>query len=292
MEYDDRHRIFLQGVLNMGVVSRSAAKNLLQKAYTIRGDSLPTQSSELSLILREITYSINKKIQHLNLAIVKAIDENQINKEGYFVLINQLDRSEELTQLTQKCMIEFAPHGLEFLKLLMDEMIQGPKSNTGDEENEESDDEEDIPYFRKGEIMETRALNLGSRLKSKTLKPLEAQAIIDKFIEKKWLRSSESEEITFTPRFIAEMETYLRSVYPDDISSCSLCNKMVVKSLLCECGKQFHLYCLGAAIPKSKNRDEVMNVPCPKCKASIALRQTSSTQPGSRKRSHNEEDDE
>ncbi|QQP57944.1 Non-structural maintenance of chromosomes element 1 -like protein, partial [Caligus rogercresseyi] len=79
------------------------------------------------------------------------------------------------------CMIEFAPHELEFLKLLMDEMIQGPKSNTADEE---SDDEEDIPYFRKGEIMETRALNLGSRLKSKTLKPLEAQAIIDKFIEK------------------------------------------------------------------------------------------------------------
>uniref|UniRef100_A0A0K2TMS8 Non-structural maintenance of chromosomes element 1 homolog n=1 Tax=Lepeophtheirus salmonis TaxID=72036 RepID=A0A0K2TMS8_LEPSM len=102
MEYDDRHRIFLQGIMNLGIVSGSTARKLLQKACNISGHTVPTDTGEINKTLRALTDGINREIRPLNLSIVKAIDENKIKKETYFVLINQLDRSQEFTELTKR----------------------------------------------------------------------------------------------------------------------------------------------------------------------------------------------
>ncbi|XP_040568290.1 non-structural maintenance of chromosomes element 1 homolog [Lepeophtheirus salmonis] len=287
MEYDDRHRIFLQGIMNLGIVSGSTARKLLQKACNISGHTVPTDTGEINKTLRALTDGINREIRPLNLSIVKAIDENKIKKETYFVLINQLDRSQEFTELTKRSMVEFAPHELELLKILIGEMMKGPELEEESDSDEETESN-DGPFTR-GEIERTRALNLGGKVKSKNLKPLEVEEILDKFIEKNWLRSLENDVICFTPRFIAEMETYLRFVYPNDVLTCSLCNKLVIKALSCTCSKHFHLYCLGNAAPKGQNLGELTEISCPKCKHPIPLTHSLPTQSQRRKRSNSDE---
>ena len=88
-------------------------------------------------------------------------EEDRRKKQTSYVLVNRMDRSDDSTQLTRKAMVDFQPFELEFLKLLVAEIIC-------------SDDRQ---------VEEIPALHLHNRVKTKAMRPQEAEDVLHRFIE-------------------------------------------------------------------------------------------------------------
>lgn len=139
----------------------------------------------------------------------QAIDEDERAKKSYFVFVNKADRSRDSTQLTKKAMVDFAPHELEYLKRIIAAIM-------------ESEDKE---------LEVNEVVNLVMEVKTKkNLQPREGEMILSRFLDSHWLKKNRRGDIiSFSPRFLAEMEPYLKEAHPDQVITCQLCNKMVVK---------------------------------------------------------------
>ena len=85
--------------------------------------------------------------------------------------------------------LTFAPHELEYLKLILDEIMENPMR----------------------QIKSTKALNASKNLdkSTKKIQPHEAEMILQKFKDKKWLVEN-SGNILMSTRFIFEMEPFLK----------------------------------------------------------------------------------
>ncbi len=82
-------------------------------------------------------------------------------------------------------------------------------------------------YFQ---ISQTSALNLALGVKTKSMKTNEAENLLNRMVEDKWLREAEDgAKIRLAPRFVAEMSPYLVEVHDDVLQNCHLCKKLVVK---------------------------------------------------------------
>lgn len=160
---------------------------------------------QVSRLLKDINNELSRN--HLPFKIVKAIDEDFRIRKNHYVLVNRLDRSSDSTQLTKKAMVDFSPAELEYLKLIMEEIV----------ESEER------------EIGHTKALNLTRNVKTKSMKPNDGQNVLSKFVDRLWLKkNSERNTIRLSTRFIAEMEPYLDAEI--QLQKCFLCkNKLVVR---------------------------------------------------------------
>ena len=88
-------------------------------------------------------------------------DEDCRKKQISYVLVNTMDRSDDSTQLTRKAMVDFQNFELEFMKLLVAEII----------------DSEDR------EISEIEAMQLHTKVVTKKLGLQDAEEILNKFIE-------------------------------------------------------------------------------------------------------------
>ena len=88
-------------------------------------------------------------------------EEDRRKKQTSYVLVNRMDRSDDSTQLTRKAMVDFQPFELEFLKLLVADIIS-------------SDDRQ---------VEEIPALHLHKDVKTKTMRPQEAEDALCKFID-------------------------------------------------------------------------------------------------------------
>ena len=175
------------------------------------------------------------------------------------MLINQLDRSSDPTQLTRKAMVEYASFELEYLKLVVAGIVSSEAK----------------------EISATSAINLTREVKTKQMKPTEGQAVLRRFAsdEAAWLRLTDDDAYRLAPRFIAEMGPYLKQVHGTDVGDCGLCHQLVVRDSKCgSCPATFHLYCLTTLHDK-----------CNGCKGDVAPRgkgrpRSSRDKPASRKR--------
>ena len=88
-------------------------------------------------------------------------------------------------------MVTFLPHEIEFLQLLVHAILDEPMR----------------------EIEQTPALNISKKVKKKKVTLEEANEILEKFIEHKWLILSRESNIRLSTRFIYEMEPFLKDEY-------------------------------------------------------------------------------
>ena len=51
-----------------------------------------------------------------------------MSKASRLVLVNRTDRSNETNKLTIKSMLDFKPHELEYLKVIVDAIMDSPES--------------------------------------------------------------------------------------------------------------------------------------------------------------------
>ena len=164
-------------------------------------------------------------------------------------MINRTDRSRDTNKLTIKDQLTFAPHELEYLKLILDEIMENPMR----------------------QIKSTKALNVSKNMdkNTKKIQPHEAEAILQKFKDNKWLVEKDG-IILLSTRFIYEMEPFLKDVYTDFVNQCFLCRKIAIRCIECpdeNCDSKYHAYCVREIRQKTGQ-----NPKCSQCKSTLPER--------------------
>ncbi|XP_024600024.1 non-structural maintenance of chromosomes element 1 homolog isoform X1 [Neophocaena asiaeorientalis asiaeorientalis] len=130
--------------------------------------------------------------------------------------------------------------------------------------------ENELDLFRKaleliidsetGFASSTNILNLVDQLKGKKMRKKEAEHVLQKFVQNKWLIEKEG-EFTLHGRAILEMEQYIRETYPDAVKVCTICHSLLIQGQSCEtCGIRMHLPCVA------KYFQSHSELRCPHCK--------------------------
>ncbi len=246
--YGDLHRVFLQGMMSRGIAGGKDIKELFQTAYEqSQGPELDFENKDIYVkALVDTIKTINKELDSLGMAIVKAIDEDYAmrGQHTYYVLVNR-DDHDVGEKLAFKAMPDFAPFELEYTRHLVDHIM--------DEEERQ--------------IEAISALHLAKLVKAKKMKQSEGEATLDKLVAKKWLKRNEDGNgfIRLAPRFIAEMGDFLDRRYR--IEKCYMCpgargsGKRVIRPVVCsDCGQHYHRYCIKSdACPNKKCRGKVQD---------------------------------
>ena len=110
---------------------------------------------------------------------------------------------------------------------------------------------------------------------NKKIQAQEAELILQKFKDHKWLghpkfkdNTDDQGTIVLSTRFIFEVEPYLKEVYPNEVGKCSLCKKIIIRSIQCfndDCNCQYHAYCAN---------DNTLRSKCLKCQSELPDRRS------------------
>lgn len=222
-EYGDPHRLFVQGMMSHGVVDNKEFVKLFNLCLQRCKIEKPNDSKLLNLAKADFLKAINVKLEDkCDLKIVKSPDENYSHGIPLLILINLKDRSADSDKLTIKCMTSLAPHELDYLKILVEKIMDNPSK----------------------ELAQNTALNKCNEVASKKISISEAEAILSKLKRQKWLSEVDG-AIRLSVRFIFEMEPYLREMFPDQVGNCSFCTRFVVRAIQCSrCDTLHHAYCV------------------------------------------------
>lgn len=246
--YGDPHRMFVQAMMNRCTIAASDFNPLFEmicKNCNIQLDTYSKAEKQRALIL-----ATNKVLESkCNMKIIKVYDEELVKKVSSLVLINRTDRSRDTNKLTIKDQLTFAPHELEYLKLILTEIMENPMR----------------------EIKSTKALNVSKNLdkNTKKIQPHEAEMILQKFKDNKWLVEKDG-IILLSTRFIYEMEPFLKDVYTDYVNQCSLCRKIAIRCIECpneNCDSKYHAYCVREIRTKTGQDPK-----CSQCKSTLPER--------------------
>lgn len=243
--YGKPHRMFVQAMLTRGIISSRDLKELFELICKRCDIELPADTAKLT---KAFYFAINMKIyEKCNLKLVKVFDEANIAKNSFLLLVNKTDRSKDDNKLTIKDQTTFPPHEMEYLKLIVDNIMENPLR----------------------EVTSTRALSISKDVNknNKKIPAQEAEVILQKFKDHNWLAEcQDSGAILLSTRFIYEMEPYLKEIYPDNVGTCAKCKKMVIRGIYCsneDCESQYHIYCAHEKKEKIK---------CVKCKLELTDR--------------------
>lgn len=254
-KYGDLHRMFVQVMMNRCTMPASEFTQLFElicKNCNIQLDTYTKSEKQRLLIL-----TTNKVLESkCNMKIIKVFDEEHAKKISSLILINRTDRSRDTNKLTIKDQLTFAPHELEYLKLILNEIMENPMR----------------------QIKSTKALNVSKNLdkNTKKIQPHEAEMILQKFKDNKWLVEKDG-IILLSTRFIYEMEPFLKDVYTDYVNQCSLCRKIAIRCVECpdeNCDNKYHVFCVR------KIKEDTGSPKCTQCKSTLPERfQGVETQP-------------
>lgn len=223
--YGDPHRMFVQSMMSRSIISATEFTALFELIF--KKCNIQMRLGNIGQRQKMFILTCNKMLEEkCNMKILKVLDEESPKKISFLVLTNRADRSKDTNKLTIKDQHNFAPHELEYLKLVLDEIMENPMR----------------------QVKSTKALNIAKNLdkSTKKIQAHEAEAILQKFKNHNWLRETSSGTILLSTRFIYEMEPFLKETYPDYVGKCTLCRKIAIRSIECSnenCHSQFHAYC-------------------------------------------------
>jgi len=257
-EYEDEHRLFVQGIMAKGVLNNKEVHALHEKVLKICNIEIPEKKKDLIDLLAKNIRTINNEIESVGLMIKKGVEED--TGESCFMLVNTQSRAVGGNKfLATKVQSQFSPAELDYLRLLATEILQS------------------------GEKMITSrmALNLMDQVGGgKKLSMSEAEASIEKFISCRWLKLVEEGCLTVDVRFLGEMETWMVEVV-GGVAKCQICRKVVVRGVYCTCDPMvaWHKHCLAKQVKAN------VETICKNCKSPVHLdRERAGTQQLSRKR--------
>ena len=126
-EYGNEHRLFLQAMMARGIISNAEFKPLFELCLKKCNVALPEQGDQATRAYKQFLNCINRKIEEkCSLMILKVFDEEASKKVSYLMLANQVDRSGESSKLTIKAMVSFAAHEIEYLKVIVGNILENP----------------------------------------------------------------------------------------------------------------------------------------------------------------------
>jgi len=223
--YGDPHRMFVQSMMSRSIISATEFTALFELIF--KKCNIHMRLGNIGERQKKFILTCNKMLEEkCNMKILKVLDEESPKKISFLVLTNRADRSKDTNKLTIKDQFNFAPHELEYLKLVLNEIMENPMR----------------------QVKSTKALNIAKNLdkSTKKIQAHEAEAILQKFKNHNWLRETSSGTILLSTRFIYEMEPFLKETYPEYVGKCILCRKIAIRFIECpneNCDSQFHAYC-------------------------------------------------
>jgi len=242
IEYADMHRVFLQGMMSRGVLDFKEVNELLLASVDYNDLYLPSGKDEKRELLQSIISAINDKINDLNLAIRKGVDED--NGSNFFILVNLSKRSLELG----RSQIEYNSEELSYIELLTQEILKTEEKF----------------------ISSKKALNLCRDAEFENGKEItmnQADDCIHKLLEGKWLKDVYGGKLALGVRFLVEMDAYIREYLDDECANCPICSKVVSRGCRCDnCDVIFHRHCAQKML-KAKGGDGEFR--CTQCKAVV-----------------------
>ena len=244
--YGDPHRMFVQAMMKQYSIAVSDFNKLFEticKNCNIHLDAF-TKSDKQKALIRATNKVLESKC---NMKIIKVYDEELTKKVSSLILINKTDRSRDTNKLTIKDQLTFSPRELEYFKLILDKIMENPMR----------------------QIKSTKALNVSRTLihPRRKIQPHEAEMILQKFVDKKWLVNN-SGTIIMSTRFIYEMEPFLKDVYTDLVNQCSLCRRIAIRCIECpdkNCDNKYHVFCVREMRQKTGQSPPK----CAKCKSTL-----------------------
>ena len=250
--YGDAHRMFVQSMMKRKLINANELTKLFKIACVRNNLKIHEKlaSNQKKVFLKAVNIQLKNAA---GLVLKNVSDEIKLSEKSgeirYLVLVNT--RSDNKTF---RSMVNYANHELEYLKIL----VQGIMAN------------------RSKHIRSMDTVNIVKLVTSKKITGIQGEEILSKFVKNKWLLQERFGGdlgpvfIRLHPRFIAEMEHWLKEVYPDDIEKCEDCDKIVVKAIRCsKCKSFFHKACIFA---KKTRAPPFKRGHCVKCQTEINLK--------------------
>ena len=208
--YGDPHRIFVQSMLSRGIITYNEFTNLFEAIF--RKCNVPLRSKLGTEKQKMFIKTVNEKLEKkCNLKLFVGLDEESPKKNSFLVLVNRIDRSKDSNKLTIVDQVVFEPHEMEYLKLILNEIMEDPLR----------------------QIKSIRALNIAKNriqtTEGSVIETQEAEVILKKFKDRKWLTENYKGIILLSTRFIMEMGPYIKDTYSDRVGECGLCKKIVIR---------------------------------------------------------------
>ncbi|XP_062956386.1 non-structural maintenance of chromosomes element 1 homolog isoform X2 [Cynocephalus volans] len=205
----DVHRRFLQLLMTHGVLEERDVKRLQKHCYEVHDRNATVEK------LEDFINNINSVLESLYIEIKKGVTED--DGRPFYALVNLATTS------VSKMATDFAENELDLFRKALELIID---SETG---------------FASS----TNILNLVDQLKGKKMRKKEAEQVLQKFVQNKWLIEKEG-EFTLHGRAILEMEQYIWETYPDATKMCNICHRLLIQGQSCEtCGIRMHLPCVA-----------------------------------------------
>lgn len=219
----DVHRRFLQLLMTHGVLEEWEVKRLQKHCYKVHDSNATIEK------LEDFINNINSVLGPLYIEIKKGVTED--DGRPVYALVNLATTS------ISKMASDFAENELDLFRKALELIID---SDTG---------------FASS----TNILNLVDKLKGKKMRKKEAEHVLQKFVQNKWLIEKEG-EFTLHSRAILEMEQYIRETFSDSVKTCNICHSLLIQGQSCgTCGIRMHLPCVAKYF-QSNSRPR-----CPNC---------------------------
>ena len=193
--------VFLQGIMCAGILKGKEMWDLIDNALQRIDYRLPDNQMAKHRYLKDFLKCINDEIEQINMKIEQVSDEESKKRTNSLILVNRNSNG-------VSAMVDYTKVELEYLKIVLRHIM-------------ESDDKQ---------ISMIYALNRVNDLQGKRFSQADAEDFLKRLYKDHWIQYTEGNDgIKLAPRFVKEMEPYLKVVYEDYTGMCVACQKFVMK---------------------------------------------------------------
>ena len=192
-----------------GIVDSKELDDLHEKCLLRYNIPLPKTQNEKSISLADFLRVVNKQLKHAHLKLTRTKDDESRYFKAYLILVNR----NKIPGGREKCpMLTFKQNELDYWQILVKKIMHNEMK----------------------QILHISALNCVSEMNPKLAKKVNqlewAQNTLEKFKEHKWLRfDNVNPKVRLAPRFVKEMEPYLREDFEKYVADCSVCHNIVIQ---------------------------------------------------------------
>ena len=163
----------------------------------------------------EMVRKVNSTIRDFKLEIRKGVDEG--TQVTYYALVNLVDNA--ITRLSSL----YKPIHLEYFKKVVAALVVSPN----------------------GCISFNCALNLTQEITDHIIKISEADSLLEKWLEEKYLaKTKDNCNLYLGARSTMELDLYLKEYLPQNVKECNLCKFICIRGTCCEfCSAKLHSHC-------------------------------------------------
>lgn len=209
----DERRLFLQAMLARKILSLPELREVITVCH--EKYQVPCIILDDDVSLMRFIADVNGVIMPFNMRIKHVVDED--NGQHSYALVNL--RDDELS----KSATMFSGNEATYYKRLVHQIVE---SDTGS-------------------ISSTEALNIAGDLDSCRLSADAAESSIERWLELGCLKQ-DGGRLSLSPLGLAEMETYLKQEFGNELRSCHMCRQICIKGQTCanqNCNVKLHHHC-------------------------------------------------